>query len=113
MLDSAWIIPALPAVSFLVILFFGKRLPKQGAEVGILAVGASFVLSIVTTVEWINRVNDANSGEHGLSAFFGRGVVAAARRAHRGRGAGHPHDARGGRAAASRSVSAPTSTAWP
>ena len=78
MLDSAWIIPALPAVSFLVILFFGKRLPKQGAEVGILAVGASLVLSIVTTVEWIDRVNDANSGEHGLSAFFGKGVVAAA-----------------------------------
>jgi NADH-quinone oxidoreductase subunit L len=78
MLESAWIIPALPAVSFLVILFFGKRFPKHGAEVGILAVGASLVLSIVTTIEWINRVNDANSGEHGLSAFFGRGFVASA-----------------------------------
>jgi NADH-quinone oxidoreductase subunit L len=77
MLDSAWIIPALPAVSFLVILFFGKRLPKQGAWVGILAVGTSFVLSVVTTVEWINRVNDANSGEHGLSAFFGKAFLAA------------------------------------
>ena len=45
MLDNAWIIPALPAISFLVIMFFGKRLPKQGAAVGILAVGASFVCS--------------------------------------------------------------------
>jgi NADH-quinone oxidoreductase subunit L len=76
MLENAWIIPALPAVSFVVILFFGKRLPKKGAEVIIAAVGASFVLSCVTAVEWINRVNDANSGEHGLGAFFGTGVVA-------------------------------------
>ena len=30
MLDHAWIIPAIPAVSFVLILFFGKRLPKQG-----------------------------------------------------------------------------------
>ena len=76
MLESAWIIPALPAVSFVIILFFGKRLPKKGAEVIIAAIGAAFVLSCVTAVEWINRVNDANSGEHGLGAFFGTGVVA-------------------------------------
>jgi NADH-quinone oxidoreductase subunit L len=76
MLDAAWIIPALPAASFLVILFFGKRLPRKGSEVGILAVGASFVLSCVTLVEWIDRVNAANSGSHGLSAFFGRGLSA-------------------------------------
>jgi NADH-quinone oxidoreductase subunit L len=76
MLEHAWIIPALPAVSFLVILFFGKRLPKHGSLIGIGAVAISFVLSIVTTIQWINRVNDANSGEHGLSAFFGQGVLA-------------------------------------
>jgi NADH-quinone oxidoreductase subunit L len=59
MLEAVWIIPALPAVSFVVILFFGKRLPKKGAEVIIAAVGAAFVLSCVTAVEWISRVNDA------------------------------------------------------
>ncbi|MEX2253916.1 MAG: NADH-quinone oxidoreductase subunit L [Acidimicrobiia bacterium] len=78
MLDAAWIIPALPAATFLVILFFGKRMPKKGSEVGILAVGASFVLSCVTAVEWINRVNDANADGHGLGAFFGKGISAAA-----------------------------------
>ena len=77
MLDSAWIIPALPAVSFVLILFLGKRLPKKGAELGILAVGASFVLSVVATVQWINRVNDADTGSHGLGAFFGKGFLAA------------------------------------
>ena len=39
MLDNVWLIPFLPAVSFVVILLFGKRLPRQGDEVGILAVG--------------------------------------------------------------------------
>ena len=40
MLNNGWIIPAIPAVSFLLILFFGKHLPKKGSEIGILAVGA-------------------------------------------------------------------------
>jgi NADH-quinone oxidoreductase subunit L len=43
----AWLVPALPAASFFVILFFGKRLPRKGAEVGIAAVAISWVLSIV------------------------------------------------------------------
>ena len=46
MLDHVWLVPVIPAVAFLVILFFGKRLPKQGAEVGILSVGALFVIAI-------------------------------------------------------------------
>ncbi|HEX2737499.1 MAG TPA: hypothetical protein VHP57_05120, partial [Acidimicrobiia bacterium] len=59
MLDYAWVIPFLPAVSFVAILFFGKRMPKKGAEMGIAAVGASFVLSCVAAVQWINRVENA------------------------------------------------------
>jgi len=77
MLDAAWIVPALPAASFLVILFFGKRLPKKGAEVGILAVGASFVLSCVAAAQWIDRVSAAEGHESGLGAFFGKGLLAA------------------------------------
>ncbi len=59
MLDKAWIIPLIPAVSFFLILFFGKRMPKKGAEIGIAALGACFVLAIVTNVQWRERVNDA------------------------------------------------------
>ncbi len=57
MLNHAWIIPAIPAVSFFLILFFGKRLPNRGSEIGIAAVGASFVLSVVAAVQWIDRVH--------------------------------------------------------
>jgi len=54
MLRNAWLIPLIPAVSFFVILAFGKRLPGKGAEIGIAAVGLSFVLSAVTALQWLN-----------------------------------------------------------
>ena len=38
MLNYGWLIPAIPAVSFVLILFFGKHLPRKGSELGILAV---------------------------------------------------------------------------
>ncbi|MEX0664447.1 MAG: NADH-quinone oxidoreductase subunit L [Acidimicrobiia bacterium] len=78
MLDAAWLIPTLPAVAFAAILFFGKRAPRHGAEIGIAAVGASFLLSCVALVEWIHRVEEATGGEsHGLAAL-GKSVFAAA-----------------------------------
>jgi NADH-quinone oxidoreductase subunit L len=61
-LDNAWIIPAIPAVSFFLILFFGKRIPTKGAAIGITALGASFVLSCVAVYQWIDRVESATGG---------------------------------------------------
>ncbi len=69
-LDHAWLVPLIPAVSFVVILFFGKRLPKHGSEVGVFAVGASFVLSLGALVQWINHVNDVED-KHGAGAALG------------------------------------------
>jgi NADH-quinone oxidoreductase subunit L len=54
MLRNAWLIPFIPAVSFVIILLFGKRLPGKGALVGTLAIGASFVLSLVAASQWLN-----------------------------------------------------------
>ena len=53
MLAKAWLIPLIPALSFWVILFVGKRLPGKGAEVGIAAVGASCLLSLACAAKWI------------------------------------------------------------
>jgi len=75
MLDAVWIVTALPAASFLVILFFGKRLPKKGAGIGIAAVGASFVLSCITAAQWIDHVNAAEGHSVGLGAFVGKGML--------------------------------------
>ncbi len=47
MLKLAWLIPSFPAVAFFMILFFGKRLPRKGSEIGIVAVLASFVISLI------------------------------------------------------------------
>ena len=59
-----WIIPALMAASFLLILLFGKKMPKKGAEIGILFVGAAFVLSLITAGNWITWRDDAPEGEN-------------------------------------------------
>jgi NADH-quinone oxidoreductase subunit L len=53
--EKAWLIPLLPALSFLVILFFGKKLPRGGSESGILAVGLSFVISVFVAIDWISN----------------------------------------------------------
>ncbi|MCZ7527599.1 MAG: NADH-quinone oxidoreductase subunit L [Acidimicrobiia bacterium] len=78
MLRNAWLIPLVPAVSFLLILLFGKRLPRKGSEVGIVAVGASLAMAIVALVQWIDRVNGAEGGEQGGHALraLGRGLMA-------------------------------------
>ncbi len=68
MLENAWIIPLIPAATFFLILFFGKRLPRKGSELGIAAVGLAFVLALVTNVQWFQHVNDAESSASGEAA---------------------------------------------
>jgi NADH-quinone oxidoreductase subunit L len=55
-LDNAWLVPLIPAVSFVVILLFGKRMPQKGSEVGIAAVGASFILSCGALIGWVSHI---------------------------------------------------------
>ena len=47
-------------------------MPRQGSEIGIAAVGASFVLSCVAAVQWIQRVEDATGKSLGMLGAFGR-----------------------------------------
>jgi NADH-quinone oxidoreductase subunit L len=66
LLAHAWIIPLIPAASFLLILSFGKRLPYKGAEIGIGAVGLSFLLALAVNVRWFRLVDRAPEGEHSV-----------------------------------------------
>lgn len=62
-IDKVWIIPALMAASFVLILFFGKRLGTRAtAGIGIASVSICLVLSVVTAGQWINRVNNPPKG---------------------------------------------------
>ena len=63
-LENAWIIPAIPAASFLLILFFGKRMPRGGSEIGIAAVGLAFLLSLGAGMAWIDRVENPPPADH-------------------------------------------------
>ncbi len=68
-LENAWIIPLLPAISFVLILFFGKRMPKKGAEFGIAAVSIAFLLALITGVAWIDHRDNVDvKGESAAAA---------------------------------------------
>ncbi|NNF68274.1 MAG: NADH-quinone oxidoreductase subunit L [Acidimicrobiia bacterium] len=54
-LENVWIVPLLPALSFLGILFFGKRLPRGGAELGIAALGLAFLFAVVANIAWFDH----------------------------------------------------------
>ena len=55
MLENIWLIPAVTAASFFLIIFFGKRDPNKGATIGILALGLAFAFSTIAVVQWIGR----------------------------------------------------------
>ncbi len=74
MLGNAWLIPLIPAISFLVILAVGKRLPAKGAEIGIGAIGLSFALALVALVQWVARDQPREAVEHHLTWWKVGGV---------------------------------------
>jgi len=59
-LTHAWLIPALPALSFVLILLFGKRFlgPTRAHWIGIPFVLLAFALSLVTAGAWLSRAGD-------------------------------------------------------
>src|SRR5215207_7988052 len=62
-LEHAWLIPLIPAIAFFGIIFFGKRLPKGGSELGILSMAAALVIAAGASLQWIDRVDAAHGEE--------------------------------------------------
>src|SRR3954454_12938359 len=74
-LRNAWLIPAIPAVFFWLILFFGKRMPGKGADIGIVGVGISFLLSLGAAYQWITMDAPRHSVEHLVTWFQMGGIT--------------------------------------
>jgi NADH-quinone oxidoreductase subunit L len=66
-LEHAWLIPIIPAVSFFLIIFFGKKMPMKGSEIGIASMVGALVLSAGAAYQWIQRVDSAPSKETFIS----------------------------------------------
>ncbi|MBP9115039.1 MAG: NADH-quinone oxidoreductase subunit L [Acidimicrobiia bacterium] len=58
-LTHAWLIVLIPLVSFFLILFFGKKLPKGGHEIGITALVAVLAYAIMAAYQWINFADES------------------------------------------------------
>ena len=63
-LENAWIIPIIPAVAFFLIIFFGKKLPVKGSELGVLSMVTTLVFSAGAAFQWIDRVNSASEEQY-------------------------------------------------
>jgi len=61
-LENAWLIPLIPGIAFFAILFFGKKMPRGGSEIGIASMAASLVLAIGLAVQWVGAVSDHADG---------------------------------------------------
>src|SRR4051812_14199521 len=78
LLDKIWMLPAIMAASFLLILFVGKRFPeKVTGGIGIVAVSVCFVLSLFVAGQWIARVNHPPEGAEKRAAELACGVTPA------------------------------------
>lgn len=62
LMTHAWILPVIMAVSFLIILLFGKKMPRGGSEVGITALLIVFVMSLMIGGSWIQHRNAEATG---------------------------------------------------
>jgi NADH-quinone oxidoreductase subunit L len=60
-LRNAWVIPAIPTASFFIILFFGKKMPRKGSEVGIVALLVTWIFSTICALQWIRLPVDDES----------------------------------------------------
>ena len=80
--DYAWLVPALPITAAAVIGLFGKRMPKKGAEIGIIAILLALGLSIAIAIEVfganVEAVAQVEAGNHEAMAFLNERATALA-----------------------------------
>lgn len=79
-LENAWLIALIPAIGFVLIIGFGKKMPMKGSEIGLASMAASLVIATGAGIQWMQRTDSASHGgdEAIGGAFSGvRGVLRA------------------------------------
>ena len=56
-MDQAWLIPAIPAAAFVILLIFGPYLPRKGDWLAIAAIGASFILVFPVLADLLDQAD--------------------------------------------------------
>ncbi|MDQ1374981.1 MAG: NADH-quinone oxidoreductase subunit [Actinomycetota bacterium] len=76
-LENAYLIPGTLLASFVLILFFGKRLPRKGSEIGVAAISIAFALACLCAVAWIQRPADVlpDSAQAEATASHGNAIA--------------------------------------
>jgi len=62
-MEEVWLIPALPAAAFVVLLLFGKYLPRGGDFVAIGAIAASFLLFFPVLADMLDQTEIVGGGK--------------------------------------------------
>ena len=62
-LEHAWLIPLIPAIAFFLIIFFGKKLPRGGSEIGIASMLGALVIAAGTAYQWIQYTDSTEHAE--------------------------------------------------
>ncbi len=73
-LRNSWLIPAIPGACFFLVLFFGKKMPGKGADIGIAGVLISFLLAVATAVKWISMSTPRHAVERHVTWFKMGGI---------------------------------------
>src|SRR3989304_5839173 len=65
-MEQAWLIPAIPVAAFVVLLLFGRYLPRRGDWLAIGAATASFVLFFFVLSDLLDKLDGPDfPGRHG------------------------------------------------
>jgi NADH-quinone oxidoreductase subunit L len=67
-LEHAYVVPLVMAASFLLTLFFGKRLGRHASWIGIASIGLCFAFAVVANVQWYDYVHDSEHAAEELHA---------------------------------------------
>ncbi|MGI5992260.1 MAG: F420H2 dehydrogenase subunit FpoL [Methanosarcina sp.] len=73
--DFAFLIPLLPALAFVITFFFGRKMPSGGAIVPILAIAASFVISLMITFGLLANPGEVVSQYYSWFAVLNIGIL--------------------------------------